>query len=113
MTKELAIKLVNRKLNLNLNATNTNWSNINSNGIWSLEPNCSRKTKKLFLLLNNNNSKKIHVFEISENNKIYNKLYSRSDRNVFRLLFNVSDKEFVETLKGLNFNTFLMGQVDY
>ena len=33
MTKDKAIKEVNKKLNLNLNSNNTNWPNINSNGI--------------------------------------------------------------------------------
>jgi hypothetical protein len=62
MTKYEAIKEVNKSLHLNLNSTDTNWSNINSNGIWSMEPNCARKKQKLYLLLNNNRSKKIHVF---------------------------------------------------
>lgn len=53
MTKDTAIKKVNKKLNLYLNSNNTNWSNINSNGIWSMEPNCVRKAQKLYLLLNN------------------------------------------------------------
>jgi hypothetical protein len=113
MTKELAIKLVNKKLNMNINGTNTNWSNINSNGIWSIEPNCNRKANKLFLLLHNDRSKKIHVFEISANNDIYNKLYKRNDRNVFRLLFDVNDTVFIEKLEHLNFKNFLKGTVDY
>lgn len=113
MTKELAIKLVNRNLSLNINSNNTNWSNINSNGIWSIEPNCKRKLNKLYLLLHNYRSKKIHVFEIPANNGIYEKLYKRGDRNVYRLLFDVNDKEFIESLKYLNFNKFLKGTVDY
>ncbi len=51
MTKDKAIKEVNKKLNLNLNSNNTNWPNINSNGIWSMEPNCVRKAQKLYLLM--------------------------------------------------------------
>jgi hypothetical protein len=113
MTKETAIKEVNRKLNLNLNPTNTNWSNINSNGIWSIEPNCARKNQKLYLILNNNRSKKIHVFEIPANHSVFNELYVRNDKNVYRLLFEVSDDYFVETLKHINFKNFRKGFIVY
>lgn len=113
MTKDIAIKQINNKLNLNLNSTNTNWSNINSNGIWSIEPNCARKKQKLYLLLNNNRSKKIHVFEIPANHAVYDKLYIRNDRNVYRLLFNVGDNDFIETLNHINFTNFYKGFIDY
>ncbi len=113
MNKESAIKQVNHKLNLNLNSNNTNWSNINANGIWSIEPNCERKSQKLYLLLNNNLSKKIHVFEIPSNHEVYLKLYCRNDRNVYRLLFNLSDTEFIETLGHINFKFFYKGLIDY
>jgi hypothetical protein len=112
MTKESAIQLVNKKLNLNLNSNNTNWSNINSNGIWSIEPNCERRAHKLYLLLNNNRSNRIHVFEIPANDLVYNKLYSRNDKNVYRLLFKVSDSEFSETLKNIDFIKFHKGSID-
>lgn len=103
MTKEIAIRNINKALGLNLNLTNTNWSNINSNGKWSIEPNRDRRHQKLYLLLNNNHSNKIHVFEIPANHDVYNKLYYRNDRNVFRLLFNISDTEFIETFKFYQF----------
>jgi len=113
MNKDKAINEVNKKLNLNLNSNNTNWSNINANGIWSMEPNCVRKSQKLYLLLNNNRSKKIHVFEIPANHEVYNKLYSRNDRNVFRLLFDVNDTDFIEKLQHINFKIFYEGFIEY
>ncbi|MFY8139066.1 MAG: hypothetical protein ACOVMB_00020 [Cyanophyceae cyanobacterium] len=113
ITKGNAIKLINKKFQLKLNKDNTNWSNINANGIWSIEPNCERKTQNLYLLLNNNNSKKIHIFKIPSNNKVYEILYSRNDRNVFRLLFNVHDTEFIETLKHINFKEFYIDYLQY
>ena len=113
MRKEDAIKLIKQKFDLKLNSENTNWSNINANGIWSMEPNCVRKAQKLYLLLNNNRSNKIHVFEIPANHEVYNKLYSRRDRNVYRLLFNISDTEFIETLKHINFINFYKGFIEY
>jgi len=111
MTKDKAIKEVNKKLNLNLN--NTNWSNINSNGIWSMEPNCIRKAQKLYLLLNNNRSNKIHVFEIPANHSVYDRLYVRVKKGVFRLVFKLSDTEFIETLKHINFINFYKGFIEY
>jgi hypothetical protein len=113
MKKDDAIKLINKSFNLNLNTNNTNLSNINSNGIWSVEPNIVRKSHNLYLVLNNNSSNKIHLFEIPANHKIYNQLYIRNDKAVFRLLFNLSDNEFIETLKHINFNMFYTGFIDY
>ena len=113
MTKEYAINQINNKFDLKLNKLNTNWSNINSSGIWSIEPNCVRRSSNLYLLLNNNHSKKIHLFEIPANHIVYQKLYLRNDRNVFRLLFNLSDKQFIETLKHVNFANFYKGSIEY
>ena len=113
MNKYIAINEVNKQLKLNLNSSNTNWSNINSNGIWSTEPNCVRSTQRLYLLLNNNHSNKIHTFEIPANHEVYNKLYSRNDRNVYRLLFNVSDSNFIEKLRHINFINFYKGFIQY
>lgn len=113
MNKYVAINEVNKQLKLNLNSSNTNWSNINSNGIWSMEPNCVRSAQKLYLLLNNNRSNKIHAFEIPANHEVYNKLYSRNDRNVYRLLFNVSDSNFIEKLRHINFINFYKGFIQY
>ena len=113
MTKDVAINTINKKLNLNLNLNNTNWSNINANGIWSMEPNCFRKAEKLYLVLNNNRSNKIHTFEIPANHEIYNKLYQRNDRNVYRLLFDVNDSNFIEKLQRINFKIFYKGFIEY
>jgi hypothetical protein len=113
MTKDSAIQLVNKKLSLKINSNNTNWSNINSNGIWSMEPNLDRQNGTLYLLLNNNHTNKIHVFEIPANDEVYKKLYTRKDRPVFRLLFDVSDTVFIETLENINFKNFLKGSIDY
>lgn len=113
MTIENAIYQTNQKFDLRLNKLNTNWSNINANGIWSIEPNCIRRSSNLYLLLNNNHSKKIHLFEIPVNHIVYQKLYVRNDRNVFRLLFNLSDKQFIETLKHIDFANFYKGFIDY
>ena len=111
MTKDSAIQLVNKKLNLNLNSNNTNWSNINASGLWSMEPKFERQLHKLFLLLNNNRSNKIHVFEIPANHDLYEKLYVRDKKGVFRLVFEISDTEFIEKLKNINLKNFHKGSV--
>ena len=113
MTKDTAIQLINKKLSLKLNSNNTNWSNINADGIWSMEPNLKRQNQKLYLLLNNNRTNKLHVFEIPANHEDYKKLYIRKDRPVFRLLFDVSDSQFNEKLGDVNFKNFLKGSIDY
>jgi len=114
MTKDTAIQLVKKKLGLKISNNNTNWSNINADGIWSIEPNLDRQNRTLYLLLNNNRTNKLHVFEISANHNIYGNLYVRNDRQVFRLLFDVSDTEFIQTLhQQINFNNFHKGSIEY
>ena len=112
MNKGTAMKEVNKKLNINLNSNNTNWTNINSNGIWSIEPNCDKKVKKLYLLLHNKRSNKIHVFEIPANHSVYNELYS-NNTIVYRLLFEVNDTNFIETLRHIDFKNFYLDIIDY
>lgn len=113
MTKDIAIRLINSEFNLKLDTTNTNYSNINGNGIWSMEPNIKRTNYSLFLILNNDRTKKIHFFQIPANHEVYKNLYERNDRPVFRLLFNVSDTDFRETLMHINFNNFFKGTINY
>ena len=113
MTKSSIINKINNKFNLNLNPSNTNLSNINANGIWSMEPNFKRSTSKLYLVLNNNITRKAHVFEIPANHSVYEKLYVRDKKGVYRLIFNVSDTEFIENLKYINFINFYKGFIEY
>lgn len=113
MTKSSIINKINNKFNLNLNPSNTNLSNINANGIWSMEPNFKRSTSKLYLVLNNNITRKAHVFEILANHSVYEKLYVRDKKGVYRLIFNVSDTEFIENLKYINFINFYKGFVEH
>ncbi len=114
MTKANAIQLVNKKLRLKISNNNTNWSNINADGIWSIEPNLDRQNRTLYLLLNNNSTNRLNVFEIPENHNVYNSLYKRNDKPVFRLLFDVSDTVFIQTLnQQINFNQFHIGTIEY
>lgn len=109
-----AIALVNKELNLRMHSKNTNLSNINnSTGMWSVEPNCDRKTHTLYLLLNNSHSRKIHVFEIPANDDIYNKLYLREDKNVYRLVFEVDDKKFIEKATDVDLLPFRKHVLNY
>ena len=114
MTKDTAFQLVNKTLGLKINNNNTNLSNINANGIWSIEPNLDRQFDTLYLLLNNNRTNKLHVFEIPAKNPVYLNLYVRQNKGVFRLLFDVNDTEFIQTLnQQINFNQFYKGTIEY
>ena len=114
MTKANAIQVVNKKLRLKISNNNTNWSNINADGIWSIEPNLDRQNRTLYLLLNNNRTNRLHIFEIPANHNVYNGLYKRNDKPVFRLLFDVSDTAFIQTLhQQINFNNFHKGSIEY
>jgi hypothetical protein len=113
MTKKTVIELVNKKLGLKINSNNTNLSNINANGIWSMEPNLNRQNRTLYLLLNSNYTNKLHVFEIPANHAVYDNLYVRDNKGVYRLVFNVNDSEFIEILKHINFKKFHKDSIDY
>ena len=113
MNKTDAIKLINRNLRLSLDNTNTNWSNINANELWSIEPRFNRKNHVLFLVLNNNETKMIHVFKIPQSHTVYSKLYTREDKGVYRLIFDISDSMFVEKLKHIDFKSFHVSSIKY
>ena len=113
MIKDTAIQIVNKKLGLKINNNNTNWSNINSSGKWSMEPNLERQNRTLYLLLNNNHTNKLHVFEIPSNHAVYDNLYVRDNKGVYRLVFNVNDSEFIEILRHINFKKFHKGSIEY
>ena len=113
MNKKDAIKLINRNLRLSLDNTNTNWSNINANELWSIEPRFERKNQLLFLVLNNNKTRMIHVFKIPQLHSVYPNLYIRGDKGVYRLIFDISDSMFVEKLKHIDFKSFHISSIKY
>jgi len=109
ITRGEAIFMCIKQFKEKLSIQNTNWSTINSDGTWSVEPNLNRAKKDWYLILYNNKSNKIHLFKVPQNDKVYDKLYTRKDRPVFRLVFDVDDKNFKEKQKNINFKKFHIG----
>ena len=113
MNKENAINLFNQKFNLKLNNGNTNWSNITANGVWWIEPNLNRSEKDWFLILHNNNSKKIHVFEFPQNHTVFNRFKIRKDKPRYALEFDVNDHKFKEKNKDIDFKPYHKATIEY
>ena len=55
----------------------------------------------------------MYVFEIPANHLVYDKLYCRGDKDVYRLLFDIDDNSFREKLKFESFQKFLIGECKY
>jgi hypothetical protein len=114
MTKKAAIKLVNEALNLKLNSKSTIFILINADNRWRSKFPQEKRHQKLFILLNNSHSKKLHIFEIPANHFVYNLLYNKPfNENIFWILFNVEDDEFIEYFTSLNFKKFLSWSINY
>ena len=114
MTKnDRIINLVFKSTGLKLDKSQLNSSTINKTGIYSVEPNVNRKDNEWSLVLINTKIKKLYVFCIPANDIIYNKLYFRDKKNVYRLLFNVADENFIELQKSIRFDKFLVGECTY
>lgn len=109
-------KVINLILNttgVHVDKSNANLSTINANGIYSVEPNLNRINNNWYLILINTRNKTIYVFNIPSNHFIYNKLYKRDDKDVYRLLFNVDDSNFEEKHAHERFDRFLEGECKY
>lgn len=114
MTKnDKIINLVFNSIGLKLDKSQLNSSTINNTGIYSVEPNFNRKDKDWYLVLINTKIKKLYIFCVPSNHSLYNKLYFRDKKNVYRLLFNVADENFIELQKSIRFDKFLVGECTY
>ena len=111
--KPRAIELLKNEFSEPLSNLNTNWSVINKSGFWSVEPNFERANHDWFLILNNNKAKKLHLFKVTKMHSVYSNLYRREDKEVYRLVFEVDDKQFVEKSEKISFNKFYIGTCKY
>ena len=92
---------------------NSNLSTINKNGIYSVEPNLNRIENDWFLILIDTDKTIMYLFKVPANHKIYEKLYKREDKNVYRLLFDIGESTFTDKLSGEKFNIFLSKTIKY
>lgn len=114
MTKnDSIINIVLNTIKTKLNKSQLNSSTINRNGIYSVEPNFKRKERDWYLVLINNSKKKLFVFDIPENHKVYDKIYKRKGEGRYRLLFDLDDMSFREKLSHESFSKFLIGTCEY
>jgi len=91
----------------------TNLSTINSNNIYSVEPNFKRKDNDWYLLLINTEKRTIYVFKIPSNDNVYSKLHKRDDKDVYRLTFDIDDLTFEDKSSQQKFDIYLEGECNY
>jgi hypothetical protein len=99
--------------NKSIDRNNFNISTINRNGVYSVEPNENCPQSDWHLCLINTQKQKIHYFLIPSESAVYRKLYFRKDTNRYRLIFEITDKNFRESIKGEHFGKFLEKEYDY
>lgn len=109
MTKEIAIKIINKKFGLELTDKNTHLA-LKNGDTWKLEMYVNSKNITSFIILNNNKTNKIHLFELKPNDDIYKKLFGV---NYYILAFLIDDSTFVENFTLTNFNKFHICTIKY
>ena len=107
------INVIQNTEGIYVDKSNTNLSTINSNNIYSVEPNFKRKYNDWYLLLINTVKRTIYVFKIPSNDNIYSKLYKREKNNKYRLIFDLDDLTFEDKLSGVKFDNFLKVECNY
>lgn len=101
------VNLIQNTVGIYIDKSNTNISTINSNDIYSVEPNFSTPNKTWYLVLINQYKKIIYLFEIPVNDILYKSMYKRSDRKRFRLEFDIDDNQFKDKRSKQNLNKYL------
>ena len=111
--KQKVINVISNTKGIYVNKSYTNLSTINSNNIYSVEPNFKRKDNDWYLLLINTVKRTIYVFKIPSNHNVYCKLDKRVDREVYRLTFDIDDLTFRDKVSQQNFDIYLEGKCNY
>lgn len=107
------INLIFNTTGVHVDRSNANLSTINSSGLYSVEPNFERIHNNWYLILINTQNKTIYVLNIPANNSVYEQLYKRNDKDVYRLIFDIDDTYFREKLSRERFDRFLEGECRY
>jgi len=111
--KQKVINVISNTTGIYVDKSYTNLSTINSNNIYSVEPNFKRKDNDWYLLLINTVKRTIYVFKIPSNHNVYCKLDKRVDREVYRLTFDIDDLTFRDKVSQQNFDIYLEGKCNY
>ena len=117
LSKNEAIIIVNKKLSLNLNGSNTVYSSINkTKHEWWFDPKNSRFNNDLNLVLTDHNKKILYHFfiksgSIKDPKKLF---YQRPDKNnVSQIFIPITDENFTDRLRGFQFKKYLINKVNY
>lgn len=106
--KNMLANLIFNTVGIDIKKDSFNISTINSSGIYSVEPNKNSPHSEWFLCLIDTRSMLAHLFKLPANAEVYKRLYFREDKQRFRLIFNLSDLDFLEKLSGERFNKYLI-----
>jgi hypothetical protein len=119
LDKNEAINLVNSKMNLSLNNSNTIFSNVNKGkDVWWFEPENSRFNYDFHLILNYAKKRILYYFFISKNDiNPKTAFYQRRDfPNKSQVEISIYDYNFKDTKKAgnsLSFKKYLKKEIEY
>lgn len=117
MNKSKAVKVAATKIT-SLLSSNTIFSNINAaKDMWWLEPSNDKFKNKLHIILNNDNTQQLYIFQIPANTISNPASYfiQRNDRfrsNCSDIYIVVSSSKFVDK-KGFDFSKYLIETIEY
>ena len=115
-----AIVILNKKLSLGLNNSNTIYSNINkSKSIWWFEPENTRFNDSFNLVLNDHNSKILYHFfiescSIKEPEILFYQRNDKHKKNVSSIVIHVDNNiDFFDIRQQFSFKKYLKNEVNY
>jgi len=115
LSKENAIRIINKKLSLSIDGSNTIFSNINNAvQVWWFEPPNDRFKNNFHLILNDHYKKKLYYFFI-KNNSITEpeNTFRQKTVNKSQIIINVGDDNFQDVKCGFKFKKYLKDVIDY
>ena len=104
---------INFKTNSLIDINFFNLSTINSTGKFSVEPKLGSEEQEWFLALVDTSKNIINFFIVPANSSVYNKLYVREDKQVYRLIFPLNDISYREEYSYERFDKFQVDKYDF
>lgn len=118
LTKKQAINIVRSSMNVEIHNKNTVFSNPNAaNSRWWFEPNYKTLSSNFFLILNDNNNRKLFLFSIPENKFKKDLFRDRPEKGRVSIIIESNDRiNFMDICSGssnVKFSNFLIKTIKY
>lgn len=113
MTKSEAINRIRQTIDVDLNNSNTSFSNPGKSlALWWLEPRNDKFKTGFYIILNNTNRKKLLLFKIPKGAVNKFEFRQREDREASTIYIPISDTKYIDTGR-FDFSPYLIHEIDY